>query len=271
MYEKLIPCFRSCYKLIIPLKKCNTQTLPRLISYNTYHLFTALNPVKVNSDIENLKSCQSITTRNYAKSKDKKKESKHKAVRVDESELRDHFNVDKLYAEYKKPVDVLKKEYVEQLVIRSSAAAVDSLKVTLEGKEYLLQDLAEIGKKNPKTYVLDVSVFPQAIPAITAAILNSGLGINPQQDGTKLFLPIPKVTREHRETLAKNAKALFVKAKDSIRNVQNKQIDRVKDKVSDADEAFRLTEQLKSLGDKYINEAEEIMKTKQAELLKTDL
>lgn len=211
-----------------------------------------------------------ITVRNYAKSKDKKKESKHKTVHVDEVELSSHFDIGKLYADFQKPVDSLRREYVEQLVIRSSAAAIDNLKITLDGKEYLLQDLAEIGKKNPKTYVLDVSVFPQAIPAITAAILNSGLGINPQQDGTKLFLPIPKVTREHRETLAKNAKAFFVKAKDSIRNVQIKHAEKVKNKILNVDEAFRITEQLKALGDKYINEAEEIMKTKQAELLKTD-
>ena len=64
--------------------------------------------------------------------------------------------------------------------------------MSLEGKEYELQELAQIVRKNPKTIVINMSIFPQAIPAALQAIQKSGLNLNPQQDGTTLFIPIPK-------------------------------------------------------------------------------
>lgn len=72
------------------------------------------------------------------------------------------------------------------------SGAIDSLKVSLDGKDYTLQELAQIVRKNPKTIVLNMAVFPQAIPAVIQALQKSGMNLNPQQDGTSLFIPVPK-------------------------------------------------------------------------------
>ncbi|KAH3689405.1 ribosome-recycling factor, mitochondrial-like [Dreissena polymorpha] len=49
------------------------------------------------------------------------------------------------------------------------------------------------------------------------------MNLNPQQEGQSLvYLTIPKVSREHREQLAKNAKAIFNKTKDSLNKVYSK-------------------------------------------------
>jgi ribosome recycling factor len=64
--------------------------------------------------------------------------------------------------------------------------------VSLDGKEYELQELAQIVRKNPKTIVINMTSFPQAIPAALQSIGKSGMNLNPQQDGTTLFIPIPK-------------------------------------------------------------------------------
>jgi ribosome recycling factor len=69
---------------------------------------------------------------------------------------------------------------------------LDSLPVKFEGDEYVIQDLAQILRKNPKTIILNMSSFPQAIPAVLESLNSSGMNLNPQQDKTSIFIPIPK-------------------------------------------------------------------------------
>lgn len=66
------------------------------------------------------------------------------------------------------------------------------LPINFDGTEHTLQELAQIVRKNPKTIVVTMSVFPQAIPSVLKAIDKSGMNLNPQQDGTTLYIPIPK-------------------------------------------------------------------------------
>jgi len=70
--------------------------------------------------------------------------------------------------------------------------SIETLPLSLDGKEYELQELAQIIRKNPKTIVINMASFPQAIPSAIQAINKSGMNLNPQQDGTTLFIPIPK-------------------------------------------------------------------------------
>jgi ribosome recycling factor len=70
--------------------------------------------------------------------------------------------------------------------------SIETLPVSLEGKEYELQELAQIVRKNPKTIIINMSAFPQAMPAALQSLQKSGMNLNPQQDGTTLFIPIPK-------------------------------------------------------------------------------
>lgn len=69
---------------------------------------------------------------------------------------------------------------------------MESLQVSLEGKEYTLEELAQIVRKNPKTIVINMASFPHAIPAVVQALSKSGMNLNPQQDGTSLYIPVPK-------------------------------------------------------------------------------
>ena len=50
-----------------------------------------------------------------------------------------------------------------------------------------------VSKKDPKRLVIDASAFPQAAANIMAAIREAGMNLNPQQDGLRIYVPIPKV------------------------------------------------------------------------------
>lgn len=64
--------------------------------------------------------------------------------------------------------------------------------INLDGEQHTLQELAQISRKDPKTVIVNMSVFPQAIPIALKALSESGMNLNPQQEGTTLYIPIPK-------------------------------------------------------------------------------
>lgn len=66
------------------------------------------------------------------------------------------------------------------------------LPINVDGNDHTLQEVAQIVRKNPKTIVINMTVFPQFIPTVLKTIEKSGMNLNPQQDGTTLFIPIPK-------------------------------------------------------------------------------
>ena len=94
--------------------------------------------------------------------------------------------------EFEDCIGDLKSFYIHQLNIRSSSS-LDSLPVDLEGDQYPLNEIATISKKDPKRLTIDTSAFPQASQSIMKVIRESGLNLNPQQDGLRIFVPIPKV------------------------------------------------------------------------------
>ncbi|XP_065349395.1 ribosome-recycling factor, mitochondrial [Cloeon dipterum] len=214
----------------------------------------------------------SVLTRFYAKGKGKGgSDGKHKkkgAVAVNENELAEILDVDAMKAQMQKALVVLKDEFVKNLSLRSTTGSIETIKVKFDGKDHALNELAQVVRKNPKTLVVNCTSVPQSIPNILQAIKQSGMNLNPQQDGTTLFIPIPVVTKEHREGLAKNAKALFIKGRDAIKDVQNKHIRSLK-KASNVpeDTVFAAQQQITAMADKYVGEAEKMLQVKQAELI----
>nr|CAG4652176.1 EOG090X0DUK [Triops cancriformis] len=181
---------------------------------------------------------------------------------IDPQEVRDSFQ---------KHVDRLKDDYVKHLSLRSSAGAVENLQVELEGSKYALQELAQIGRKSPQVLMINMSSFPQAIPSVMNALQHSGMNLNPQQEASMIYVPIPKVTKEHRESLAKNAKVLFNKCKDHIKDVQNNHIRHVKKQEQEisTDTSFAIQQQIHEWAESYTSQADKLMTAKQQELLGT--
>ncbi|CAB0020411.1 unnamed protein product [Nesidiocoris tenuis] len=208
--------------------------------------------------------------RNYAKGKDKKKEAKNKKIIIDETLLNEVVNVEKIKLEMDKNLEKMNEMFLKHLSLRSSAGSIEQLVVNFEGKKYPLIELGQIIRNNPKTIVINMTAFPQAIPDVLKALSDSGMNLNPQQDGTTLFVPVPKITKEHRESLAKNAKIHYTKCKDGIRDVQNNCIKTLKNKEKaglSTDSSREIQEQLKAIADEYINKAEKMLAAKQTELV----
>jgi len=150
-------------------------------------------------DILNLFLCNCIKMNNardfsmtfvLAKSKDRG-EKKQKIQHIDYNEFEQVIDVNKLTSQLDKAIERLKDDFTQHLSVRSNIGAIEILPVKFEGKDYTLQELAQISRK-PKLIVLNVSTFPQAIPNILRSLTKNQMNLNPQQDGTTIYVPVPK-------------------------------------------------------------------------------
>lgn len=212
-----------------------------------------------------------ISVRNYAKSKDRGKDKKSKGggkVEINPTIMSELVPVEKLKVRCQSAIENMKEDFAKNLSLRSTTGAIDSLPIKYDGKDYELQELAQIVRKNPKTIVINFASFPQVIPDVLKAIYNSGLNLNPQQDGTTLYVPVPKVTKEHREALAKNAKALYIKCRDTVKDIQNEYIKKNKKQTGVSEDlVFNVNKQITALCEQYLEEAKNIYDAKHDELL----
>lgn len=106
---------------------------------------------------------------------------------------------------------------------------------------------------------------------IEKAILESDLGITPNNDGKILRLPFPALTEERRKELVKDVNAKAEESKISIRNIRRDAMDELKkaEKANELteDDRFSLEEDVQKLTDKYIGEIESVAKDKEKELM----
>ena len=141
----------------------------------------------------------------------------------------------------------------------------------LEGDKYPLNELAAISKKDPKKLIIDASAFPEAAPNIMTSIRESGMNLNPQQDGLTIFVPIPKVTKEFREKLAAGARKKLNECKDELRSIQNKYAKIVSEReLSDEvskDDARAAVAVIKVITDNFITAGDQLLMAKTNEIL----
>ena len=102
------------------------------------------------------------------------------------------------------------------------------------------------------------------------AIRNSGLGINPQLNGTIIMLPIPELNEERRRELGKVAGQYAEHCRVSIRNVRRDGMDQIKkaksDGMSEDDQKFWESE-VQDLTDAMIKSVDDALEHKQAEIM----
>lgn len=232
----------------------------------------AINGTIQNNFLKNIEQIEFDCVRHYAKGKEKEK-ARNKGVKfatykISDEKLGEIINLTKYQEKLEKTINTMQDEFVKQLSLRSTTGSIESVKVKAKGQSHELQDIAQITRKGTKRIVVDMIAFPELIPAALQAISKSGLYLNPQQDGTTLFITVPQMTREHREGMAKNAKALYIKYRDQIKNIQNEFLRKVKDNNSiTQDDNHAAQAQVIEIANKSLVNAEQIFEKKQKELL----
>ena len=108
------------------------------------------------------------------------------------------------------------------------------------------------------------------IQEIEKVILDSDLGLNPQNDGENIFINIPPLTEERRLVLVKQIKNEAEKGKISIRSVRQESNEFIKKLTDDGvseDEIRTGEDQIQKITDIYIKKVDELISIKEKELI----
>ncbi|XP_034764979.1 ribosome-recycling factor, mitochondrial-like isoform X2 [Acipenser ruthenus] len=203
------------------------------------------------------------------KNKAKGKGQPQARVSINSALVEDIINLEEVKEEMNAVIENLKEDYSRNLSIRTSPGALDHITVTTKDGKFPLNQLGQISMKSPQLILVNMTSFPEATAAASKAIRESGMNLNPEVDGTLVRVPIPKVTREHRENLAKLAKQFTNKAKESLRKVRTNAVNqakRSKDTVSE-DTIKLIEKQIQQMVDDVAADMDKQLTTKTKELL----
>ncbi|XP_067397849.1 ribosome-recycling factor, mitochondrial isoform X2 [Emydura macquarii macquarii] len=212
-----------------------------------------------------------MLTRHLAtkKAKVKGKGQAQARVNINAALVEDIINLREVNDELQSVMEVLKEDFSKNLNIRTSQGALDHLTVTTKDGKFPLNQLGQISQQSPQLIIVNMASFPESTAAAIKAIRESGMNLNPEVDGIIIRVPVPKVTREHRESLAKLAKQLTNKAKDSLRKVRSNAVNRVKKvKSTVSEDTIKLIEkQIQQMADDTAAEMDKLLAGKTKELL----
>ncbi len=163
----------------------------------------------------------------------------------------------------------LRTEFASLRTGRASAAMLEPVMVDAYGSPTPINQVGTVNVPEPR--MVTVNVWDKSlVGSVEKAIRESGLGINPQLNGTIIMLPIPELNEERRRELGKVAGQYAENARVSIRNIRRDGMDQIKkakaDGMSEDDQKFWETE-VQELTDKFIKSVDEALETKQSEIM----
>lgn len=153
---------------------------------------------------------------------------------------------------------------------RASLSLFDNVKVDAYGSPTPLNGVGTMHVAD--AHMITIQPWDRTlIPAIEKAILGSGLGLNPSNDGAMIRIPIPKLTEERRKDLVKLVKKLGEETKVAIRNERRDANDKVKklekDKTISEDDSKRAQDEIQKVTDTQIKSVDDISSAKEKELM----
>ena len=163
----------------------------------------------------------------------------------------------------------LRTEFASLRTGRASGSMLEPVMVDAYGS---MTPVNQVGTVNvPEPRMVTINVWDKGLVGkVEKAIRESGLGINPQLNGTIIMLPIPELNEERRRELSKVAGSYAENARVSVRNVRRDGMVQIKkgkaDGLSEDDQKLWESE-VQEMTDKYIKNVDEALETKQAEIM----
>ena len=163
----------------------------------------------------------------------------------------------------------LKTEFASLRTGRASASMLEPVYVEAYGQRTPINQVGTVNVPEPR--MVTVNVWDKSmVGAVEKAIRESGLGINPQLNGTIIMLPIPELNEERRRELTRVAAQYAEHARVSIRNIRRDGMDQIKkaktDGMSEDDQKVWETE-VQELTNTAIKAVDDALTSKQSEIM----
>ncbi len=164
-------------------------------------------------------------------------------------------------------IAALRTELASLRTGRASGSMLEPVQVEAYGQMTPINQLGTVNVPEPR--MVTINVWDKGmVSKVEKAIRESGLGINPQTNGTIIMLPIPELNEQRRRELTKVAAQYAEHARVAVRNLRRDGMDRIKraKNLPEDDQAF-WEDEVQALTDKYIKLIEQTVEAKQAEIM----
>lgn len=176
--------------------------------------------------------------------------------------------------DYKKRMDgaitALQHEFGGLRTGRASPSLLDPIKVDAYGSETPLTSVASVSVPEPR--MISVNVWDKSVvAAVDKAIRSANLGLNPIMDGQTLRIPIPPLTGERRQELAKVAGKYAEQQRIAVRNIRRDAMEHLKKlekehQISE-DEHKRHGTEVQKATDDHIKKVDDLLRHKEEEIM----
>lgn len=183
--------------------------------------------------------------------------------------------LDEIYSQceekMQKSIEHMQKEFKTLRTGKVTTAVLDGVKIDYYGTPTPLDQVGSVLAADATTIVVNPWEKP-LLDDIESAILKANVGATPNNDGDQIKLFFPPMTVEQRQESVKQMKAMGESAKVSVRNDRKHANDQIKklekEKEITTDESKSAQDNIQKLTDKYSGNIDQILKDKEAEILK---
>lgn len=170
----------------------------------------------------------------------------------------------------KKALEAVRRELAGIRSGKASPALLDTVRVEAYGQPMPLNQVGQVSA--PEARLLVVQPYDRSlVKAVSRAIQQSDLGLNPTDDGTVVRVPIPALTEERRRDLVKLIAKFAEEGRVHVRQVRHEILHELKKQEKDGtlpeDEERRLEIETQKLTDRFIGMVDELLKKKTAEVM----
>lgn len=149
---------------------------------------------------------------------------------------------------------------------RANPALVDRIHVDYYGSSMPLNQLAGISA--PESRLIVIQPWDRgSIGPIEKAIMQSDLGLTPNNDGQVIRITIPTLTEDRRKQMVKIVHSTTEDSKVAVRNIRRDALHQTREQGASEDEERRANQEMDNLTKRFVDEADRIGKTKEQEVL----
>ncbi|MDA9361681.1 ribosome recycling factor [Ascidiaceihabitans sp.] len=179
------------------------------------------------------------------------------------------LDTDELQRRMDGAITSLRTEFASLRTGRGSSSMLDPIVVEAYGQRTPINQVGTVNVPEPR--MVTINVWDKSmVGAVEKAIRESGLGINPQLNGTIIMLPIPELNEERRRELTKVAGQYAESTRVSVRNIRRDGMDQIKkgkaDGLSEDDQKIWEGE-VQDMTNRLTKIIDEMLEGKQAEIM----
>lgn len=152
---------------------------------------------------------------------------------------------------------------------KAMPSMLDGINVDYYGTPTPLSQVANINTPDPRSLVIQ-PWEKSLLGAIEKAIIDSNIGLNPQNDGNIIRLAVPPLTEERRRDLVRKVKDEAEKGKIAVRNIRKDANDSIKKLKNDgiSEDEIKVGEaEVQKLTDSFIVKVDKLAEVKEKDIM----